>query len=181
MALLLTYEGPLPGRRADSSLRVKNELRRHFHEQLLEFCRHDRLYFNNWVMPSPTSVGTSFNGIQFVPLVMKGAFVCDLWIELLRRDMPGTIFSGGDLDARLKTLLDGLRLPLSAQEVHGFSATGDPDKDRCLCLLADDSLITKVEIATHRLLRSARPGEQSTDVEIRIRAEIRQQSDSLRS
>lgn len=180
MALLLTYEGPLPGGNAESTVRVKNQLRRTFHEQLLEFCKNDRLYFNHWVKPLPApGVEIVLGGIQFVPLVMKSAFVCDLWIELLRRDMPGAIFSGGDIDGRLKTLLDGLRLPLSSQEVHGFSASGDPAQDRCLCLLADDSLITKVEISTHRLLRPLRPGERPTDVEVRIRAEIRQQNDSM--
>jgi len=180
VALLLTYEGPLPGGNAESTVRVKNQLRRTFHEQLLEFCRNDRLYFNHWLNPVPApGVEIVLDGIQFVPLVMKGALACDLWIELLRRDMPGAIFNGGDIDGRLKTLLDGLRMPLSTRELHGFSASGNRAKDRCLCLLADDSLITKVEISTHRLLRPQRPKESPTDVEVRIRAEIRQQNDSM--
>ena len=53
------------------------------------------------------------NGNRFVPLVSKaGGFTCSLDILFLRRDDPeGPIESGGDIDNRLKVLLDGLRMP----------------------------------------------------------------------
>jgi hypothetical protein len=53
-------------------------------------------------------------GRQFIPLVRKSlALTCELDILFLRNDAPRSVVtsSGGDLDNRIKTLFDGLRLP----------------------------------------------------------------------
>jgi len=71
-----------------------------------------------------------------------------------------------------------LRTPHAMAEVHGFSGTSFTTTG-CLCLLADDSLISAFHIQTHRLLRPMRPEEQKTDVEARIRVEIRQERRTL--
>jgi hypothetical protein len=174
VALVLTYEGPLPSRNAESGNRIKNQIRRTLHPQLVNFCRTDAHFAFMVQLPGGGRPDFRIGGIRFLPVVM-GTLVCDLNIEVLRRDMPGSIFNGGDLDGRLKTLLDGLRKPHSPDEMHGFDITGDPEQDQCFVLLADDSLITKVQIETHRLLRPLRDNESKTDVEVRIRAEIREE------
>ncbi|MET0484932.1 MAG: hypothetical protein ABW216_04500 [Candidatus Rokuibacteriota bacterium] len=138
MSLVLTYEGALPSRNAESANAVKNRLRRAFHPQLLEYCAEDQRFR----MVPTMSGGIPMNGFRFIGLVgglIGGGLFAELKIEMLRRGSPGSIFSGGDIDGRLKTLLDGLRLPHSAQELHGFQPTGDAAKDFCVCLRSDDS------------------------------------------
>jgi hypothetical protein len=66
-------------------------------------------------------------GYRFVPLigglVGEGAeTVCALDILFLRRESPRSVVSGGDIDNRLKVLLDALRMPKNCDEVKGFAA-----------------------------------------------------------
>jgi hypothetical protein len=88
-------------------------------------------------------------GWHFVPLVRRSLeLVCDLDILFLRNDAPGSIVkSGGDLDNRIKTLFDGLRMP-SVDEMKGAV----PGTDPFYCLLEDDDLISSFSVRTDRLL-----------------------------
>jgi hypothetical protein len=88
---------------------------------------------------------------RFVPLVNKRFdLVCALNILFLRRGNPGSlILPGGDVDNRIKTLLDALKTPLECNQVDGPPG---PDEDPFFCLLEDDSLITDLNITTDRLL-----------------------------
>jgi hypothetical protein len=73
---------------------------------------------------------------------------CELDILFLRNDAPGSVVrSGGDLDNRIKTLFDGLRMPSESEAKVGKAAN-----DTCLCLLEDDSLISTFAVRTDRLL-----------------------------
>jgi hypothetical protein len=66
------------------------------------------------------------------------------------------VVRGGDLDNRLKTLLDALRMPLAAKEVPGPQwGVDDPSP---YCLLEDDSLVSRISIDTKRL--RTRPTDQ---------------------
>jgi hypothetical protein len=108
-------------------------------------------------------------GGRFVPLVStKGGFTCALDILFLRRDNPGhLIANGGDIDNRIKVLLDGLRMPHTANEMGGF----DIDKgieDPFFCLLEDDSLITKISVTTDRLIVPLETNENIHDVHLVI-------------
>jgi hypothetical protein len=60
---------------------------------------------------------------------------------------------GGDIDNRLKTLLDALRMPSNVEAKQARIDT--PDDDPIHCLLQDDALVTKVSVETDRLLRPA--------------------------
>jgi hypothetical protein len=166
MKLMLTYDGPLLSSGNKSHAGAKNSLRRHFHHQLVAMCR-DNFRFRYLLEPG----GRTLVGMQFEAVARSG-FAVELEIEMLRRDSPGEIFNGGDIDGRLKTLLDGLRMPNDAGEVVGFEPTGDACQDRCICLLEDDRQVRRVSIRTDRLLRPLRTDEKSTDVELRIRAVI---------
>jgi hypothetical protein len=82
---------------------------------------------------------------------------CGLKIDLLVNHEPGSVFTKhGDLDNRLKTLLDGLRLPQGAHEIKTnmqpkyLDARGNPDY--YLCLLENDVLITALDIEMQRNL-----------------------------
>lgn len=106
----------------------------------------------------------------FIPLVSKKLSLhCHLDIILLRRQSAGQLIGdGGDIDNRVKTLLDALSVPPHAQQQQ-FEQE-DPNK-QIHCLLQDDSLVTKLSVETDRLLR---PAEHEFDlvalIEVWVRA-----------
>jgi hypothetical protein len=72
-------------------------------------------------------------------------------ITFLRQQAAGQLIGdGGDIDNRVKTLLDALSVPPPAQ-ANFFSDTG-PSRP-IFCVLQDDSLVTKLSVETDRLLR----------------------------
>lgn len=68
---------------------------------------------------------------------------------------------GSDLDNRIKTLFDSLRMPSGAQELGGAKPEGDDDP--FFCLLEDDRLIHNVNIVTDKLLVPACAGETASE------------------
>jgi hypothetical protein len=92
------------------------------------------------------------NGYRFVPLVREEiSLLCSLQILFLRRDIPGSVISAGDLDNRIKTLIDTLRRPQNANELRG-NETPSADEDPFYCLLEDDKLVSHLEVETDTLL-----------------------------
>lgn len=93
-------------------------------------------------------------------------------IFMLRPEPPGSIVQqGGDIDNRLKTILDALRIPtfeeLPPEEVD---AMAQPGKTFC-CVLEDDSLITAVSVRTDRLL-DVDPGSNPHEAVVLIKVRI---------
>src|SRR5471030_2477981 len=126
MQFHLTYAGELlaeptnrrPGARAD----LKQAIRKAFHPQLRSVWNTHR--FTPETRDDLANRFTRF-GYRFVPLATKALTLhCSLDILLLRPEGPGVIYAG-DLDNRLKTLIDGLRMP-SELEVGKYTA---PDAD----------------------------------------------------
>jgi hypothetical protein len=100
-------------------------------------------------------------GFHFVPLISKAfELTCGLEILFLRREAPGAIVSGGDIDNRIKTLFDALRIP-TAGEINDSPEAGE---NPFFCLLEDDSLITEVSVSTDRLLKPLQSEEKENDV-----------------
>lgn len=92
----------------------------------------------------PIEVG----GRKFIPLVRDSLSLrCSLKIQYLRREPPGRIFQGGDIDNRIKTLFDAFQVPDNQQVVDDETA-GNP----IYCLVENDRLITGLEITSHQLL-----------------------------
>jgi len=92
------------------------------------------------------------NGYRFVPLVRKAwRLECTLDILLLRRDNASAVISAGDLDNRVKTLIDGLRKPEGANELRG-NEKPEADEDPFYVLLEDDALISGLTVRTDQLL-----------------------------
>ena len=87
-------------------------------------------------------------GHGFVPIVTEEMELrVALDILFLRPVDPGMIIKGGDLDNRLKTLLDALRLPDNAEGVAP-QASVEP----IFCLLQDDRLISEIKMTSDQLL-----------------------------
>jgi len=77
----------------------------------------------------------------------------------LRNDAPGALIRSGDLDNRIKTVFDALRMPTNVDELGGYDAPAE-EEDPFYCLLEDDYLITHLSVETDRLLE---PSGQASD------------------
>ena len=73
--------------------------------------------------------------------------IAELDITMLRPEPPGKVIQSGDIDNRIKTLLDGLRMPKVEQELPNGEIP-------FFCLLKDDNLITRISVNTDRLLEN---------------------------
>ena len=102
--------------------------------------------------PAALAMRHSLFGFNFVPLVTNELdLLCGIEILLLRPDRPGSIVWAGDIDNRIKTLLDAMRIPEADENYSQMSPTSD--ERPFYCLLEDDKLITKVSVETDRLLQ----------------------------
>jgi len=159
MEFRLIYKGPL---KADGNPVVKQELRRSFHKQLQQLWKQPPLvrcgppdghFLDDNPPDTSLSIIEKVDAFRFAPLVTSRLYlIAELDIIMLRREPPGLIVTqGGDIDNRLKTLLDSLRMPKDTSEIP----TGDSPQegeDPFFCLLEDDNLITRVAVETDRLL-----------------------------
>jgi len=93
-------------------------------------------------------------GYRFYALARPGFCVkCGLKIDLLVNHDPGSVLTKtGDLDNRLKTLFDGLRVPASMQEIKSYKTPQELEAEEYVCLLQDDALITSLQIEVMRNL-----------------------------
>ena len=106
-------------------------------------------------------------GRAFFPLVRDTyALQCGLKINFLRKEDPGRIYQGGDLDNRLKTLFDALSIP-DAQQID----KSDKSEGRIYCLIENDRLISSLSVDTHRLL--AAPGMSKHHVQLLIEVDVK--------
>ena len=198
MRFTLTFEGDLP---SNGKTRDKWNIRKQFHPQFVElwnidpslqmllkhriisenlvtFFQHRHHDSNNPIGPIRTSLGPQDRTIdlcqeierqdvKFMPLVRNSLLLsCGLKITFLRSEPPGRVYQGGDLDNRLKTLFDALSVPNNDQIVPD-SESPNP----IYCLLEDDSLITAVDIDTHRLL--APPNASKHHVKLIVEVSVR--------
>jgi len=172
MEFRLTYRGPLrSASRSNSRADDKHAIRKQFHLQLQEYWKsHPQLKHllevGNFQGQSVVSqiAGQFLRGLHsFVPLARKREDgYCSLNILFLRRDIPGLIVSGGgDLDNRLKTLLDALQVP---DVTDGLPATVEAGYDPIYCLLQNDNQITAINVVTDRILTPIGDDEHKDDV-----------------
>lgn len=191
----LTYRGPLkshrvsaPGKPEKMATHV-HAIRRHFHAQLRDLWATNRFLSEHESSPldygiQPDEPGKrmplvevvarshQLNGFRFVPLVRKAFHLeCRLSILFLRRDQPGSgLIHRGDIDNRIKTLIDALRFPSTPAEVNGVIPRDG--EDPFFCLLEDDELVTGFSVETDKLLDAALPNEDENTVSLVITVEI---------
>lgn len=177
----LVYQGELPadtGAGGKTRRIEKHDIRKIFHKQLAEFwkqhnflrtLRDHEQYESGQTYMHDLSARFSRCGFKFAPLITKHLnLACELEILFLRRDAPGNLIrSGGDIDNRIKTLLDALRMPQNCDEVRGFAP--EPDESPFFCVLEDDSLITDIAITTDQLLVPVADGEHIHDVQLVVK------------
>jgi hypothetical protein len=165
MQFRLTYEGKLL---SNGPTQHRHEIRKVFHPQLrrlwsmlpaLNQMRHPVLDLVN-VNRKPDRSRVDYlseqfarNNHQFIPLVTKDLNIsfCGLEILFLRPEQPGSVLCRSDIDNRLKTLFDALRMPEGKNEFGGYDHPSEGEQP-FYCLLQDDVLITKVAVETDFLL-----------------------------
>lgn len=155
MKFILLYDGDL---RSNGDARHKHEIREVFHAQLLALWQQDPLrnYHDSLTTlenPDSPKLIVTLAGRQFAPLVGNHfRLVAELDILMLRPEPPGSVLTqGGDIDNRLKTLFDALRMPRVESEIPAIASFG-PHNAPFHCLLEDDALVTEVAVRTERLL-----------------------------
>ncbi len=175
----LTYQGTLLSDNARSAIRRghsaehKHSIRKVFHEQLKRWWEISP-YLKS--APGATHGGVIFGrpsadhtidglakrfsrvNYNFVPLVTRDLeLLCSIEILYLRYGKSGQVLTmTGDLDNRLKTLFDALRMPTNTSELGSFIDPEDGEKP-FFCLLEDDLVITRAAAESDMLLASADP------------------------
>ena len=164
------------GRQVDRLADHKHEIRRAFHPQLkrlwetnafLKTYKADNLEYGSnspvdeigfWhdgvsseSKPLNELVASSYreNGYRFCPLIRnEWSLLSSLEILFLRFDYAGSgVISSGDLDNRVKTLIDGLTKPISATQLGSY-LTPQIGEDPFYCLLENDNLVTSLAVET---------------------------------
>jgi hypothetical protein len=188
MEFHLVYAGDLLKSAGNNNKRTweKHAIRRELHEQIKRLWEtHPALKvyaaktvelddMGNRVSPPQAFLkrlahGYSRAGVGFIPLMTEpNGLVCKLDILLLRPEGPGQILdSAGDIDNRIKTLIDALRIPSDFSEMP--KRMGDePDPNPMFCLMEDDKLVTSIKVETDRLLFTRGGSEHEAVVIIRV-------------
>ncbi len=159
MKFSLYYKGPL---KANGDKKEKHRIRLAIHPQLRKLWTIEPLK-TLWEKKLALTLRGDENPhihkidkYSFIPLVTKWL---DLYVEIsidfLRECSPGDIIQGGDIDNRLKTLFDALRMPNALQEIP----EDEEGNEIIYCLLEDDRLITDFQIKTHQILFDCEPDE----------------------
>lgn len=164
----------------DKLAQHKHGIRRHFHRQLRhlwatnKFLREHRVYPKDYGIGRPVAekgaewaddpsekiplcdaIANRYSkfGYNFVPLVRDDiSLLCSLDVLFLRRDIPGSALQAGDLDNRIKTLIDTLRAPASPNELVGEDEKPRSDDTPMFCLLWDDKQVSHFSVETDTLL-----------------------------
>jgi len=193
MEFRLTYQGPLrstqrdaEGSQSDRRKDHKHAIRRQFHQQLKRLWEINPALNGKSKGPdvivlreveqrakSASELAARYSqfGFKFVPLVRQELeLICGLEILFLRPDKPGKVWQG-DIDNRIKTLLDALSIPLASDDYN--LRTPDTDESPFYCLLEKDELITKLSIETDELLEFVSGEDKLNDVRLVITVRLR--------
>ena len=174
MEFRLTYRGQLKG---NGSPEQKQRIRRFIHPQLATLWNQPPLTDYKEYLPggkhavADSPFSRAVGPFTFQPLVTSAYdVVAELNITFLRPEPPGLLVSNsGDIDNRVKTLLDALRMPHNLPELPVNDSPTEQEKPFCV-LLEDDSLITHLAITTDRLLE---PTNHQLDVILIIHVRVK--------
>lgn len=175
MEFVLYYRGPL---RANAGPADKQAIRRALHAQLKELWQQKPLKAYAETLLASARRNRDFWSLRplgpftLAPLVTEETRqVADLHVTFMRPEEPGSLITqGGDIDNRMKTLFDALRMPKSLDELPK-GAHPAPDENPLYCLLEDDNLITGIHVQTERLL-DANAHQNEVLLLIRVRTRL---------
>lgn len=168
MEFTLYYEGEL---KSNGNKKHKHSIRTYLHPQLKKLWDQPPLNRESCYLKSdgPLSVIKEIAGFKFAPLITeKFQLIAELNISLLRPEAPGSIIAkGGDIDNRIKTLFDALKVP----SIDELPEKEPKDETPLFCLTEDDNLFTSISINTDRLLK---PVKNDSEVVLLIHVKVKQ-------
>jgi hypothetical protein len=158
MQFRLLYSGALYAHQGEDRLAQRrkhvHDIRRQFHKQLKKLWNDHPVLANKAFAKSPV-IGAQpirdfqVSGFLFRPLANEtNGLICGLDILLLRDGKPGKALT--DIDNRLKTIFDALRMGKEASELDGMEPKGD--ESPFYVVLQDDRLITHLSVTADTLL-----------------------------
>jgi len=151
MKFKLIYFGELLANPKKRSQHVA-DIRMQFHPQLKKLAEHSPwTNLTKYMLPNPTKSPIStrhIGGIDWNPIITPNLkLLAELDIQLLHPEIVGVART--DIDNRVKTLLDGLRLP---QNEHEIGQNTPDNAGPIFTLLDDDHLVTRISVNTSHLL-----------------------------
>ncbi len=182
MEFTLYYRGPLKAASQRNKRKDhKHDLRKHFHEQLKMLWDLPQLKDSkDFLKLEPVPKGEiallkPLGQFEFAPLIASQLhLVASIGIIILRPESEGRIFvRGGDIDNRLKTLLDALKVP-NEKAALPDGASPSPGESPFYCLVEDDSLVTNVDIKTAHWLEPEVQSSEEVVLLLRVRTKVTQ-------
>ncbi len=155
MQFTLIYRGRLP---ANGDAKSKQVIRRQLHPQLKHLFSYPPLNRHTSTMLCEIqnlrpNIIEHLDNFRFAPIITtKYDLVASIELLFLHPEPPGRLITqGGDIDNRLKTLFDALRMPRVSSEIPANDVPLQ-DENPFFCLLQDDALITDISVKTDVLL-----------------------------
>lgn len=167
MKFRLHYRGRLP---SNGGKAIKCEIRNALMAQLNTVWEQLPLNSKDWLNTKYEFTAIkNIAGQKFSAIVNKDHFaVAEIDILFLRPEpLTGLVDHGGDIDNRMKTLLDALSIPNAKQLSSRYPHTEFDGISHCL--LEDDKLISRLNIEVDRLLDPQDPKEVLLVLSVRIR------------
>ncbi|KQZ16413.1 hypothetical protein ASD50_11270 [Mesorhizobium sp. Root552] len=181
----LNYRGPLRATQRDpkegsnikaAHWQLKHAMRKGFHRQLKQQWSVTPFLQDSANTQKPYQVDLLAKEFQlppwrFVPLVTgRLQLVTGIDILLQRLDNASSSVWSGDIDNRIKTIIDALEVPRSND---GYAElTPDSHEDPFFCLLENDRYLNHVAVETANLL-DAPDGADMSYADVRIKVRIR--------
>lgn len=173
MEFKLVYQGKL---KSNGDAREKHRIREIFHQQLKNLWNYPPLEEEKqWItLPSDHQHKEpsikQVDGHYFANLICKSkGMFCELDFLILKPDRPISAF--GDIDNKLKTILDALRYPNVPQEIPA-DWLQEGSQNPLICLLEDDELVTKINVNVDKLLHSNQPGEVIMIITVKVKGNL---------
>lgn len=173
MKFTLHYRGELPSgnsrrtRKAKARIRsiVASQLEDLWNQVPLKHLR-DKFLDPESELTAPITAVKKIKGQQFASVVNKNNhLVAELDILFLRPEEPGSLITqSGDVDNRIKTLLDALSIPKENQ----IDDQSDANGKLVHCLLEDDNLITGLNVSVNRLLDPKNKNEVLLVISVKV-------------
>lgn len=153
----LVYRGEL---RPSGKPSHKHAVRQRFHRQLRHLWHHPAKMAPgslSHIRPDLSDPGLlrPVGPFKCLPVISENGYnVAEVQVTLLHPEPAGSILTRtGDIDNRLKTLFDAMKMPSVAELPRGKEP--GPNEIPFFCVVEDDHLITTVSVDTKRLLDPA--------------------------
>ncbi len=90
---------------------------------------------------------------------------------MLRYDSIDSVLWSGDLDNRVKTIIDALGIPVEGEKYNERSSA--QGNDPIYCLMEDDKLVTKLNVESDRLLCPLSENPDQSDAKVVITVSVK--------